>query len=414
MWRNIILFLLLFCYVFAFYIFNISVSFLIALPLLGLAFFDRKYCYVLWQVVICKYVKNIIVAWTIVMFFALFFSIFYGTWDFSFLRVIAVQLFHLISALPVLAYLKYKSYTFKDVEEVFVWIFIAQTFVQCTVLMSSELSEMIYYFNKFDPELVKGPGSYIRGKALSAATTYHLSLIYGVAFILYVKRFLTEKVSLKIVLMGILIFIGIFFAGRTGFVGVLFGVLGYFFSNKVNLGKKIRLMIYSLLGCGFFVVVLYIFFPNFYMVLENYVLPYAFEFLYSLDSSGKMETASTNQLMGMWQRDFNYMEFLLGSGKYTLENGGYYMTVDPGILRHTLFMGVIGYLFLVAYQFVLFPIHRLQGQTRFYYTLIMLYWIVMEFKGCTLGSNKFVFSTSVLLIFSYFYLNPEVKRGNYV
>lgn len=47
--------------------------------------------------------------------------------------------------------------------------------------------------------------------------------------------------------------------------------------------------------------------------------------------SGQIETASTNHLMEMWNRDFNYVEFLIGSGRYSYENGAYYMHVDPGI-----------------------------------------------------------------------------------
>ena len=88
--------------------------------------------------------------------------------------------------------------------------------------MSPSLGELILYFNKFDTKAVQGIGSNIRGKALSAATTYHLSLVYGVAFIIYIKEFLCKKISIKYVLIGLFVFVGIFFAGRTGFVGVLF------------------------------------------------------------------------------------------------------------------------------------------------------------------------------------------------
>ena len=116
-----------------------------------------------------------------------------------------------------------------------------------------------------------------------------------------------------------------------------------------------------------------------------------------------METASTNHLMRMWQEDFNEMEFLIGSGKYTTEAGGYYMGVDPGILRHLLFMGIIGYILLLCYQLVLLPIHKMSGDARCYYCLILCYWFVMDFKGCTMGSNKFAFAVSLLFSFSYFY-----------
>ena len=407
--KDLILFVLLFCFVFAFYIGGISISFLVSIPLYIFSLLSRKYRNALLFVFRCKYITSIVTVWGVVVFLSIIFPIVYSTWDFSLFRVVVVQIFHLFAAFPLLAYLRYKAYTYEQIEQTFVWIFVVQTIIQCIVMMSPTLTEVMYSFNKFDPEAVEGPGSNIRGKALSAATTYHLSLVYGIAFIIYLKRFLALKVSLKNILIGILVFVGIFFAGRTGFVGVIIGGLGYVLYFRVKWTDKIRLFFYALVGCGMFIILIYLLFPVFYEALENYILPYAFEFLYSLDTSGQMETASTNHLLEMWQRDFNYMEFFFGSGKYSNSTGGYYMRVDPGILRHTLFMGILGYVVLIVYQFVLLPIHKLHGQTRFYYTLIMLYLCVMDLKGCTLGTNKFVFAVSILLIFSYTYLPKEDK-----
>lgn len=83
-----------------------------------------------------------------------------------------------------------------------------------------------------------GAGSNIRGKALSAATTYHLSLVYGVGFIIYIKEFLSQKISLLNILIGILIFVGIFFTGRTGFVGVIIGLIAFGLSKEIGIFGK--------------------------------------------------------------------------------------------------------------------------------------------------------------------------------
>lgn len=114
--------------------------------------------------------------------------------------------------------------------------------------------------------------------------------------------------------------------------------------------------------------------------------------------------------MEMWNRDFNYVEFLIGSGRYSYENGAYYMHVDPGILRHTLFMGIVGYLCLLFYQLILLPFWKMDKDTRFYYVLIFVYLLVMDFKGCTIGTNKFAFAASLLLSFSYFNLSSSSDR----
>lgn len=296
----------------------------------------------------------------------------------------------------------------------FVWTFVVQTLIQCIVVSDATLGEIIVYFNKFDKEkeLEGLLGSGIRGKALSAATTYHLSLVYGIGFIVYVKEFLSRKISLLNVVIGLLIFVGIFFAGRTGFVGVGIGFLAFLFSRRIRLSKKLRLFFYIGIALIGVVWLLSCFLPEFYALLEKRVFPYAFEFIYSLDDSGKMETASTNQLMEMWlNRDFNYIEFLIGSGKYTI-NGAYYMQVDPGILRHTLFMGVIGYAFLFYYQLLLLPVWKMRKEVCFYYSLILLYLFLMDFKGCTIGTNKFAFAVSLLLSYCYFQLSPPINKKN--
>lgn len=403
------LFILLFCYVFAFYIANISVSLLIAIPLYGYAILCKRFFNDIVEVIRSSYIQKVLIGWGVLVFFSLLFPILYGTFDLSFLRVVGAQLLHLFAAFPLFAFLKYQNFSYKDVERTFVYLFVVQTLIQCVALANPVIGEIMLYFNKYDIDQESGGlGSGIRGKALAAATTYHLSLVYGIAFIIYIKEFLNYSVSFKNIIIGILIFVGIFFAGRTGFVGVALGMIAFIFSRKVRFWQKLKVLFYILLGVLSFVLFLDFAFPEFYKILSERVLPYAFEFIYSLDNSGQIETASTNQLLEMWvNRDFDYFEILLGSGKYTLDDGSYYMGVDPGILRHTLFMGVLGYLFLFFYQLLLLPVWKMQGKSKYYYFLVLLYLCFMEFKGATIGVNKFVFATTLLLSFSYFELKNE-------
>lgn len=410
MWRGLLLFILLFCYVFAFYI-GVSVSLVEGILLFGYSIINRKYFYSIKILSKSVYIRNVFVVWYLIFLLSILFPVIYLTFDFSLAKIIFTQLFHLLAAIPVLSYLLYKQYTFCQVLKMFVWIFVAQTIIQCVVVTTPQLGDMILFFNHYNPDMVVGLGDSIRGKALSAATTYHLSLIYGVGFIIYVKEYLSKKISLYYLCIGVLVFVGIFFAGRTGFVGVGIGLLAFLLSKDIRLGRKIRFIFQLILALILIITCLSLLLPQFYEFLQLYVFPYAFEFIYSLDSSGKMETASTNHLMEMWNRDFNYIEFLVGSGHYTDSDGVYYMNVDPGILRHTLFMGVLGYVTLLIYQLVLLPFWKMQKDVRFYYALIFIYFFVMDFKGVTIGINKFAFSVSLLLSFSYYFLN--VKENSY-
>ena len=238
--KYILLFILLFCYVFAFYIAGISVSLLIAFPLYGYAIINKVYYHNVSAVFKDCYIKNIFLGWWGITLLSIVYPLFFLTFDFSFFRVVGIQVVHLLAAIPVFAYLKYKEYTDRQVLSVFTWIFVVQTFIQCIVVSNPTLSELILYFNKFQPDDVVGAGSMIRGKALSAATTYHLSLVYGIGFIIYVKEFLSQKISLTNVFIGLLIFVGIFFAGRTGFVGVAIGLFAFIVSKKVKTSRKIK------------------------------------------------------------------------------------------------------------------------------------------------------------------------------
>lgn len=405
--NSIIIFIIIFCYVFAFYVLNVSISILICFPLYAYAAINKEFFRHIILVLKSRYLKNVIVVWFVLLFMSILYPLIFLTFDLSLFSLILTQFIHLVAALPVFAFLSYKDVTFSKVEKIFVWIFVLQTIIQLVVILNPALVDLIRLFNHFDEDKVGGPGANIRGMALSAATTYHLSLVYGAAFIIYVKVYLSEKISIKNLILGFLLFIGIFFTGRTAFVGVSLALVAYLFSSQVSFINRFKLFVYVPLAVIILLALVSLISPDFRDMLDKDILPYAFEFYYKMEEGGTAETASTNQLQDMWASDFNPIELLVGSGNYTnSETGGYYMKVDPGILRHLLFMGVIGYFVILLYQLTLFPVWKMDKETRYYYLVILVYFIIMEFKGVTLGVNKFVLSTSILLYFSYF----ELKR----
>lgn len=412
--RNINLFCLLFCYVFAFYIGSISISLLISVPLYIRAFLKKGFAKEILFVLSTKLLKSVLTFWFILLFFSFLYPVLFLTFDYSFFRVIGMQGVHFAAAIPVLAYIRYSGFTQEKIENYFISIFVVQTFIQLIVLNSDFLGNVIQMFNRFNPEDLSGAGSNIRGKALSAATTYHLTLAYGICFIVYLKRLLSEKASLRNICIGILLFVGIFFAGRSGFVACLIGAVGYLLYNKdTTAGHKfwvcIKILLLLIMVICALLAALSVWSPDLYELLINTVLPYAFEFLYSLDQSGTVETASTNQLMDMWKSDFNLLEFVFGSGLYSNPDGTYYMHVDPGVLRHLLFMGILGYAVLIIYQLYLLPFWKMSGKVKYYCILIFIFILVMDFKGVTIGVNKFIMAITLLLSFSYLYL-PQISK----
>lgn len=209
--KKILLFILLFCYVFAFYIGPLSVSILISLPLYIYAIFNKSFTYEIYYVLSTPLLRKCLKLWFLICFLALLFPIIYFTFDYSFFRVVGMQGIHYFAAIPFLAFLRYEKIDFHQIELYYVYIFVLQTIIQLIVVNNSQLGELIIRFNHYEPENVVGLGSGIRGKALSAATTYHLTMAYGFCFILYIKNFIVNKVSFINVFIGILIFVGIFF-----------------------------------------------------------------------------------------------------------------------------------------------------------------------------------------------------------
>lgn len=407
--RNIILFCLLFCYVFAFYLGPFSVSLLIAIPLYALALMKTEYRKTLKYTITCKYIVRILKIWTIVVILGFLYPVLFLTFDYSFVKVILTQALHFIAAFPVLAYLLYKRYSQDEVETQFVNIFLIQTFIQFIVLSSPNLTDFIRQFNRFNPEDLSGTGSDIRGVALSAATTFHLTLAYGIGFIVYTKHYLSEKVSIKNILMGLILFAGIFCAGRSGFVGCAIAILGlvYFqFHKNFATGalSLVRITIDVMLCIILIMTLISIMMPEFYELLDSKILPYAFEAFENADKTGSFETNSTNQLMRMWDKGFNPSELIWGSGNFTDSTGKYYMHVDPGILRHLLFFGILGYSLLVLYQLGVIPFTLMKGRNRFFCLLIFLFIVAIDFKGVSIGGNKFMVFIPLLLSFTYLYL----------
>lgn len=394
---------LLFCYIFSFYIFIFPASMIISMPLFVCVCVNKKWLYSFLQIWGNKFLHRSFIVLIFIIGLTGVFPIFYKTADFSFMKLMITQLVHFICAVFFFTYIDVKNISFEKLVKSFILIFVIQTFIEIiATTFPASVGRVVRFFNHFDPDSVIGLGDRVRGYALSAATTYHLSLVYGVAFILYIKTLIeSRKIQFHHLLTGLFIVIGVFFAGRTGFVGI--GIACFYFLVTLKTSMKNKISAISKLIISIFLIValtLTVAPKNLKNMVVDYLIPYAFEFVYQKLDTGKSQTASTNQLKEMWNSDFDERELIFGSGKYTEDDGRYYMHVDPGVLRSLLYGGIIFYFAILFYQFVLtFP----QKKRKDYYifVLIFIYFFLMDFKGGTMGMNKFSFSTTLLVGFSY-------------
>lgn len=393
----------LFCYIFSFYILIFPASMIIAGPLFVCICINKKWLDSFLRIWGNKFIYRSFIALILMIGLTGIFPVIYKTVDFSFMKLMITQLVHFICAVFFFTYIDVKNISFENVCKNFILIFVIQTFIEIIATsFPASIGKIVRFFNHFDPDTVIGLGDRVRGYALSAATTYHLSLVYGVAFILYIKNLIeSRKIKFYQLFVGLSIVIGVFFAGRTGFVGI--GIASFYFliTLKTSIKNKISAISKLIISILLITTVTLTFTPkNFKDMVVNYLIPYAFEFVYQKLDTGRSQTASTNQLKEMWNSDFDERELIFGSGKYTTDDGNFYMHVDPGILRSLLYGGIVFYFAILFYQFVLtFP--QTRRKDYYIFVLIFIYFFLMDFKGGTLGMNKFAFSTMLLLGFSY-------------
>ncbi|WP_172840628.1 hypothetical protein [Sphingobacterium sp. B29] len=128
-------------------------------------------------------------------------------------------------------------------------------------------------------------------------------------------------------------------------------------------------------------------------MVENQLLPFAFEAVYNYIDTGETGTKSGEILDEMYF-PISWQTFLFGDGIYTGKDGAYYMHTDAGIMRNILFYGIFGLLFIVFGHLFYFlkPLGRIFSDMKkeisftsvnklLFFLSLLLYTIVLQYKG---------------------------------
>ena len=91
--------------------------------------------------------------------------------------------------------------------------------------------------------------------------------------------------------------------------------------------------------------------------------------------------------------------FLIGDGKYTNEDGSYYMYTDAGYMRNILYFGILGFIFLFLYQISFFI---WDYKNLFINFIILIYILIMHVKGDVLAFS-IILQNMLLINFIYSY-----------
>jgi hypothetical protein len=392
--------IIVFMYVFSFYIIGpINSSILIA----GIALCALITNHTAWKwLIVCinsKYFMGMCTFVFTLITLCIIYSLAHQTYDFSYAKTLVAQLIHLICGAIVIAWIY--SRLDVNVNKMIKWLIMAylvQSLIELVASATPSLASVLLYFNHADDAQAGYNG--VRGLALSSGTTWNLGLTYGIVFILYIRYYLMHKVNLLTVAGIMLLVVGTFFAGRTGFVGACIGFIYFILFSKKGLHKKAAVLFYAIFIIYLICQIAMIFFYDYVIYAISFVLPWALEPLLNLIDGKGLSSGSTDVLDQMWSRLPTLQETLLGTGYFIGRDGAYYMHTDVGVLRNIFYWGLGGYSLLIAYQiYTMLPILRCKSY-RNMMIFVFIYLAFAEYKAMTIGYNKMVLSIIFLISFS--------------
>src|SRR5690606_35287696 len=372
-----------------------------------LSAFNIKFRKALGDILNEKYVLRILFGYVFVIVLGFLYVLGHGTYEFSILRANFLTLFIVATGFLLYTFIN-KDVDLKDRErlilKLFIIVFLIQSIIQTAAFIFPAVKSFVNTFQKEDVAEKDYGG--IRALALTGNPFFALASGYGLVFIFFIRYIIISKeyFSLKNSLYFILLFVGSFYAGRTAFIGVLFAI----FYLVLSQGKRFR-KIYEFLKLlcltGVFTTLIYLFFlPTAVRdIVDNKLLPFAFELYYNYNETGSFSTSSTDALKEMYF-PVRYETFLFGDAMFVDINGSYYMHTDAGYMRYLLFYGVFGSIFILLYTYFLYfkiPMGLITRNIRkkngerftddlFFFLLVFAYLLTLHYKGVALLGTPLV------------------------
>lgn len=409
-------FISIFCCIFSFFIGPIQSIFVIGvIAFILICTYPRLYNN-LSSLVYSDSGKIILLSNILILSTNLLFSLINKTFDISYFMTLSMQFIKIIIIFMVVSCFNVKGKEIEHYEKMFVKLFVIQSVIELAAFMNSKLAGIMLYFNH--AYLIAENYGGMRGLALCGATGWALAVLYAITFLFYTKNRIVENThfSIKDVIIGLVLFLGVMFAGRSAYLGIIISIIYFLlYTNKKQRKFLIifKFVIYLLVVFVFFVAIVYIFAAEKLTIFIDKVLPWAFEFFYKKQSSGKLSTTSTNILINMWKKAAFITErtFIIGDGFFTDPNTGkYYQKVDIGYLRNLFYWGIIGTsLLYISYIFVFIPKYlRSNNNIRLFIFAILLTVFILELKAMAVFSSHLC----TTMLFVWLLLDERIRIEN--
>lgn len=333
------------------------------------------------------------------------------TEDYSYLITFFHLLLTLFIGIELATYYKYKGCADKIVN-VIVICFLIQTVLQWFFLFFPEISQSFNFLRGGGEklELLQEQYGGKRGIALSGAGFFSLASSYGIVLLLYCSKYnslFAKRTVLRTVLFFFLL-TGTFFAGRTGFIALLFIPLLFFKNNSKVDKKEIAKAFITLLTCLICIFALFSLGGSNEKISRLY--DYSFELGTNWFNNGELGSTSTDSLLGMYDVEIPFKTFMIGDAQYNVANESgnksYYKGVDPGYLRKIFYFGIIGVILSFLLQLFIYGDSLKKNRV---FILLFLYMVILEFKGEIIGLNMMTNSVLILSVISADYVQ-NIRR----
>lgn len=398
---RIIEFFVVFCYLFCFSLrggHGVDSSMVVAAYLIIYGVFNPGYSARVLKFIFSTYSRRIYALYVVINIWILLIISATNSFDFSYMLTFLHMLFLIIVGMLVFLYFSYRG-TANRIVWLMVAAFALQSVIEWCAFLIPSFKEIIN-FTKSEETIAKGK-SYagVRANCLAGSDFFGLSAAFSVMYIIFLSHkntwFATNR-ALKFLLFVFLLS-GTFFAGRTGYVGLImvflfamFNKREVFSKRKTNNKEKVVWLI--IIGSFFTIISTIVFLYNTNEDIQN-LLNFTFQNIFTLLEDGSMKTSSMESLDNMYFV-IDPMTFFLGAGQYVGKHGGYYMSTDVGYMRVILYMGVIGLILLLFMQYTIMQLRKGSEIKLKKYLFLLL--LILHAKGEVIVWNQIVLDTVVL------------------
>jgi len=419
--KKLLVLLLLFFALFNFKVPLISNSLFLCITLSSLFYLknglNNKYTLTLLKLINNRFVKKIFLMYVFLLLYSFSWTAINNVFDFSLIRLNLLAFFFIIAAtlitpliLPLIKPYQDKNYL-NETCKILILLFCVQSIIQITGFIYTPFADFIHNF--YPESILEKEYRGIRALALTSNPFFSLSSAYGLIFCLFFYLLSQKAISNSIIFFVLLLF-GSFFAGRTAFIGFAFGLLIFLLCNRLNYFRSLtKLVVFTILiFAATFFIYSYILPLGIKSLVDDDLLPFAFEFIYNYQETGSFTTNSSDTLVEKHYFHIDPITFIYGEGRYVNNDGSFFMHTDAGYMRNILYYGIFGLIILAFFQ-----INILISQIRytknkkekFFFVMVTIYLFTLHYKGDVLMVLPIIQSIIYILTLTQLFQKKIIK-----